>query len=88
MIEGASSLVDAHTVEVSQQNGSKQRYTTKHILVATCSRTKRINIPGKVSKNFQPAFRALFLVPGRWFVLISVNSTINMLVNLWIDLEF
>jgi pyruvate/2-oxoglutarate dehydrogenase complex dihydrolipoamide dehydrogenase (E3) component len=80
MIEGADSLVDAHTVEVSQQNGPKQRYTTKHILVATCSRAKHINIPGKVSKNFQPAFRALFLVPGRWFVLISVNSTINMLV--------
>jgi pyruvate/2-oxoglutarate dehydrogenase complex dihydrolipoamide dehydrogenase (E3) component len=77
MIEGLGCLVDAHTVEVTQQNCSKQRYTIKHILVATCSRAKRINIPGKLSKKFQPAFRALFLVPGRWFVLISVNSMIN-----------
>lgn len=48
MIEGAGSLVDAHTVEVSQPNGSKQRYTAKHILIATGSRAQRVNIPGKV----------------------------------------
>jgi pyruvate/2-oxoglutarate dehydrogenase complex dihydrolipoamide dehydrogenase (E3) component len=77
MIEGAGSLVDAYTVENTQQNGFKPRYTTKHILVATCSRAKCIIIPGKLSKHFQPAFRALFLVPGRWFVLISVNSMIS-----------
>jgi glutathione reductase (NADPH) len=47
MVEGAGSLVDAHTVEVAQQDGSKKSYTTKHILVATGSRAKRINIPGK-----------------------------------------
>ncbi|KAK3155612.1 hypothetical protein QOZ80_2BG0205490 [Eleusine coracana subsp. coracana] len=47
MIEGAGSLVDAHTVEVTQENGSKQRYTAKHILIATGSRANRINIPGK-----------------------------------------
>jgi len=47
MVEGAGSLVDAHTVEVAQQDGSKKSYTTKHILVATGSHAKRINIPGK-----------------------------------------
>ncbi|KAL6591482.1 hypothetical protein ACP70R_049985 [Stipagrostis hirtigluma subsp. patula] len=47
MIEGAGSLVDAHTVEVSQPDGSKQRYTAKHILIATGSRAQRANIPGK-----------------------------------------
>ncbi|KAG2662466.1 hypothetical protein PVAP13_1KG539400 [Panicum virgatum] len=47
MIEGAGSLVDAHTVEVSQPDGSKQRYTAKHILIATGSRAQRVNIPGK-----------------------------------------
>ncbi|TVU27757.1 hypothetical protein EJB05_19257, partial [Eragrostis curvula] len=47
MIEGAGSLIDAHTVEVTQENGSRQRYTAKHILIATGSRAKRINIPGK-----------------------------------------
>jgi glutathione reductase (NADPH) len=47
MVEGAGSLVDAHTVEVAQQDGSKKSYTTKHILVATGSRARRINIPGK-----------------------------------------
>ncbi|KAL6911227.1 hypothetical protein ACP4OV_000032 [Aristida adscensionis] len=47
MIEGAGSLVDSHTVEVSQPDGSKQRYTTKHILIATGSRAQRVDIPGK-----------------------------------------
>lgn len=50
MIEGAGSLVDAHTVEVSQPDGSKQRYTAKHILIATGGRAQRVNIPGKVCK--------------------------------------
>jgi glutathione reductase (NADPH) len=53
MVEGAGSLVDAHTVEVVQQDGSKKSYTTKHILVATGSHAKRINIPGKVCKFFK-----------------------------------
>lgn len=48
LIEGAGSLVDAHTVEVSQPDGAKQRYTAKHILIATGSRAQRVNIPGKV----------------------------------------
>uniref|UniRef100_A0A0E0K6Q7 Glutathione reductase n=5 Tax=Oryza TaxID=4527 RepID=A0A0E0K6Q7_ORYPU len=47
MIEGAGSLVDAHTVEVTKPDGSKQRYTAKHILIATGSRAQRVNIPGK-----------------------------------------
>lgn len=50
MIEGAGSLVDAHTVEVTKPDGSKQRYTAKHILIATGSRAQRVNIPGKVTK--------------------------------------
>lgn len=48
MIEGAGSIVDAHTVEVTQPDGSKQRHTTKHILIATGSRATLVNIPGKV----------------------------------------
>jgi pyruvate/2-oxoglutarate dehydrogenase complex dihydrolipoamide dehydrogenase (E3) component len=56
MIEGAGSLVDAHTVEVSQPDGSKQRYTAKHILIATGSRAQRVNIPGKVCKIPHPPF--------------------------------
>ncbi|KAM0925501.1 hypothetical protein ACQ4PT_004153 [Festuca glaucescens] len=47
MIEGAGSIIDAHTVEVTQPDGSKQRHTTKHILIATGSRATRVNIPGK-----------------------------------------
>jgi thioredoxin reductase len=47
MIEGAGSIVDAHTVEVTQQDGSKQRHTAKHILIATGSRAQLVNIPGK-----------------------------------------
>jgi pyruvate/2-oxoglutarate dehydrogenase complex dihydrolipoamide dehydrogenase (E3) component len=70
MIEGAGNLVDAHTVEVTQWNDSKQSYTTKHILIASGKRAKCINIPGEVSKKFQPAFKALFLVPEQWSVLI------------------
>jgi hypothetical protein len=48
MIEGAGSIVDAHTVEVAQPDGSKQRHTAKHILIATGSRAQLVNIPGKV----------------------------------------
>ena len=48
MIEGAGSIVDAHTVEVTQPDGSKQRHTTKHILIATGSRATLVDIPGKV----------------------------------------
>ncbi|VAI62861.1 unnamed protein product [Triticum turgidum subsp. durum] len=47
MIEGAGSIVDAHTVEVTQPDGSKQRHTTKHILIATGSRATLVDIPGK-----------------------------------------
>ncbi|KAL5207226.1 hypothetical protein ABZP36_031661 [Zizania latifolia] len=47
MIEGAGCLVDSHTVEVAKPDGSKQRYTAKHILIATGSRAQRVNIPGK-----------------------------------------
>ena len=48
MIEGAGSIVDAHTVEVTQPDGSKQRHTTKHILIANGSRATLVDIPGKV----------------------------------------
>ncbi|KQK01304.1 hypothetical protein BRADI_3g55030v3 [Brachypodium distachyon] len=47
MIEGAGSVVDAHTVEVTQPDGSKQRHTAKHILIATGSRAHLVDIPGK-----------------------------------------
>ena len=47
-IEGAGSIVDAHTVEVAQPDGTQQKYTAKHILIATGSRSHMVDIPGKV----------------------------------------
>jgi glutathione reductase (NADPH) len=62
MIEGAGSIVDAHTVEVTQPDGSKQRHTTKHILIATGSRATRVNIPGKVCQVPHEIFFYVMLV--------------------------
>ncbi|AQK76044.1 Glutathione reductase cytosolic [Zea mays] len=40
-------LLENKTKEIVRLNGSKQRYTAKHILIATGSRAQRVNIPGK-----------------------------------------
>uniref|UniRef100_A0A1D1ZGY1 Glutathione reductase n=1 Tax=Anthurium amnicola TaxID=1678845 RepID=A0A1D1ZGY1_9ARAE len=47
MLEGEGKIIDPHVVEVTQPDGSKQRYSAKHILIATGSRAQRANIPGK-----------------------------------------
>lgn len=48
MIEGEGKLIDAHVVEVTNPDGTKQQYSAKHILIATGSRAQLVNIPGKV----------------------------------------
>lgn len=70
MIEGAGSLVGAHTVEVSQPDGSKQRYTAKHILIATGGRAHRVNIPGKVSKVRCQLWQSCFLCWAMVLILV------------------
>jgi dihydrolipoamide dehydrogenase len=45
-VEGKGSLVDANTVEVTKADGSKERITTKHIVIATGSVPARIPLPG------------------------------------------
>ncbi|XP_073011598.1 glutathione reductase, cytosolic [Typha latifolia] len=47
MIEGEGKLIDAHVVEVTQPDGSKQQYMARHILIATGSRAQRVKIPGQ-----------------------------------------
>nr|CAD1830899.1 unnamed protein product [Ananas comosus var. bracteatus] len=47
MIEGEGKLIDAHVVEVTNPDGTKQQYSAKHILIATGSRAQLVNIPGK-----------------------------------------
>ncbi|KAK8955969.1 Glutathione reductase, cytosolic [Platanthera guangdongensis] len=47
MIEGEGKIVRADRVEVTQPDGTKQQYSTKHILIATGSRATRVNIPGQ-----------------------------------------
>ncbi|KAK8935708.1 Glutathione reductase, cytosolic [Platanthera zijinensis] len=47
MIEGEGKIVSADRVEVTQPDGTKQQYSTKHILIATGSRATRVNIPGQ-----------------------------------------
>lgn len=48
IIEGEGKLIDAHTVEVTEPDGTTKRHSAKHILIATGSRAQRANIPGKV----------------------------------------
>lgn len=48
MYEGEGRIIDAHTVEVGEKDGTKHQYTAKNILIATGSRAQRVNIPGKV----------------------------------------
>ncbi|KAG8072883.1 hypothetical protein GUJ93_ZPchr0006g44169 [Zizania palustris] len=69
MIEGAGSLVDAHTVEVTKPDSSKQRYTAKHILIATGSRAQRVNIPGKELAITSDEALSLEEVPKRAIIL-------------------
>ena len=45
LVEGWGRLIDAHTVEVSQ-DGHATRYTARHILIATGSSPLRPSIPG------------------------------------------
>lgn len=48
MIEGEGKVAGPHEVEVTQPDGSVQKYTAKHILIATGSRAQRVKIPGQV----------------------------------------
>ncbi|KMZ69798.1 Glutathione-disulfide reductase [Zostera marina] len=47
MYEGEGRVIDAHTVEVREPDGTKKQYTAKNILIATGSRAQRVSIPGK-----------------------------------------
>eukprot|EP00252_Welwitschia_mirabilis_P015171 TRINITY_DN33389_c0_g1_i1.p1 TRINITY_DN33389_c0_g1~~TRINITY_DN33389_c0_g1_i1.p1 ORF type:complete len:493 (+),score=117.13 TRINITY_DN33389_c0_g1_i1:340-1818(+) len=47
LLEGEGRLVDQHTVEVLQADGTSKHYTAKHILIATGSRAKYLDVPGK-----------------------------------------
>ncbi|PKA55380.1 Glutathione reductase, cytosolic [Apostasia shenzhenica] len=47
ILEGEGKVVGAHKAVVSLPDGSKQHYSTKHILIATGSRAQRVNIPGQ-----------------------------------------
>lgn len=47
LFEGEGKLVDAHGVELVQPDGTKHRYSAKHILIATGSRAQLPPIPGK-----------------------------------------
>ncbi|KAG6502325.1 hypothetical protein ZIOFF_042217 [Zingiber officinale] len=47
MIEGEGKLTDAHTVEVTEPDGTTKKYSAKHILIATGSRAQLVDIPGK-----------------------------------------
>ncbi|ERN18871.1 hypothetical protein AMTRI_Chr07g24750 [Amborella trichopoda] len=47
LLEGEAKLVNSHTVEVTQTDGTKKQYSAKHILIATGSRATRPPIPGQ-----------------------------------------
>ncbi|XP_078152528.1 glutathione-disulfide reductase [Carex rostrata] len=47
MIEGEGKVAGPHEVEVTQLDGSIQKYTAKNILIATGSRAQRVKMPGE-----------------------------------------
>jgi len=47
LYEGEGRVVGPHDVEVTQLDGTKLRYSAKHILIATGSRANRLAIPGQ-----------------------------------------
>lgn len=51
LFEGEGRVVDPHGVELTQPDGTKHRYSAKHILIATGSRAQRPPIPGKVKSS-------------------------------------
>jgi glutathione reductase (NADPH) len=49
LYEGEGKIVGPNEVEMTQLDGTKLRYSAKHILIATGSRAQRPAIPGQVS---------------------------------------
>ncbi|PIA40186.1 hypothetical protein AQUCO_02500112v1 [Aquilegia coerulea] len=47
MFEGEGKVVGPHEVELTQLDGTKLSFSTKHILIATGSRAQRVPIPGQ-----------------------------------------
>ncbi|KAL5781461.1 hypothetical protein ACOSP7_006490 [Xanthoceras sorbifolium] len=47
LFEGEGKVVSPHEVEITQLDGTKLRYSAKHILIATGSRAQRPPIPGQ-----------------------------------------
>ncbi|GBC93450.1 Dihydrolipoyl dehydrogenase [bacterium HR15] len=50
-VEGTGRLTDAHTIEVTKADGSKQIIRARHIILATGSRVMKLNIPGLEGEN-------------------------------------
>ncbi|XP_077250789.1 glutathione-disulfide reductase [Tasmannia lanceolata] len=47
LFEGEGKVTDPHGVELTQVDGTKHRYSAKHILIATGSRAQRVPFPGQ-----------------------------------------
>lgn len=62
LFEGEGKVVGPNEVEVTQLDGTKLSYSTKHILIATGSRAQRPPIPGQV-------FMFLKLYVYEWILL-------------------
>lgn len=52
LFEGEGRVAGPNDVEVIQIDGTKLRYSAKHILISTGSRAQRPDIPGQVSVTF------------------------------------
>jgi glutathione reductase (NADPH) len=52
LYEGEGKVAGPNEVELTQLDGTKLKYSAKHILIATGSKAQRPNIPGQVSFLF------------------------------------
>jgi glutathione reductase (NADPH) len=52
LYEGEGKVAGPNEIELTQLDGTKLKYSAKHILIATGSKAQRPNIPGQVSFLF------------------------------------
>lgn len=68
LFEGEGKVVGPNEVELTQLDGTKLRYSAKHILIATGSRAQRPAIPGQVDFSCSFPFQSNWKLLAYWLL--------------------
>ena len=85
VINGFGKFVDAHTIEVTLADGTKEQVTADHILIATGGRPYRPNIKGQEYGIDSDGFFALTELPkraaviGAGYIAVELSGVLNSL---------